>query len=332
MKSLWLREIYRFSQVRYREATYSAQIISLYSAHRTRAVERRNAKSTSESLMMRGSSHSPVSSYRATHGGTSGQCRETGRDDRETLVLIWDIMPTLYRKEDFQQFILENITKGVSVNGRPASSVRDMLSFCLAFIWVGAGFFIIGLIILSSEFSGGAIIFTLFPLLFIGIGIWKALQLRVYRNLEKYFEVKELLLEKSLLLEKLKKDDEEKKGVDPLLVEEFAVTLRTLGEAYAHLEKPVKVISRGWWHFSKDTRAKLEDFISTEQIWIVAYMRDCQSILWNWMSHHESELREIIEQNTEIQTTMPGWADAITLANTRLDTHIESLEKVRIRL
>lgn len=67
----------------------------------------------------------------------------------------------------------------------------------------------------------------------------------MYRNLEKYFEVKELLLEKSLLLEKLKKDDEEKKGVDPLLVEEFAVTLRTLGEAYAHLEKPVKVISRG---------------------------------------------------------------------------------------
>jgi hypothetical protein len=43
-------------------------------------------------------------------------------------------MPTLYRKEDFQKFILENITKGVSVNGRPASSVRDMLSFCLAFI------------------------------------------------------------------------------------------------------------------------------------------------------------------------------------------------------
>ena len=102
----------------------------------------------------------------------------------------------MYRKEDFQKFILENITKGVSVNGRPASSVRDMLSFCLAFIGVGTGFFIIGLIILSSEFSGGAIIFTLLPLLFIGIGIWKALQLRVYRNLEKYFEVKDVLLEK----------------------------------------------------------------------------------------------------------------------------------------
>ncbi len=241
-------------------------------------------------------------------------------------------MPTLYRKEDFQKFILENITKGVSVNGRPASSVRDMLSFCLSFIWVGTGFLIIGLIILSSEFSGEAIIFTLFPLLFMGIGIWKALQLRVYRNLEKYFEVKELLLEKQWLLEKLKKDDEEKEGIDPLLVEEFGITLQTLGEAYTHLEKPVKVINKGWWHFSKEARAKLEEFISTEQTWMVGYMRDCQSILWNWMSHHESELREIIEQNTEIQTTMPGWTDAITLANTRLDTHIESLEKVRIRL
>ena len=49
---------------------------------------------------------------------------------------------------------------------------------------------------LSREDSGIVIIFTLFPLLFMGIGIWKALQLRVYRNLEKYFEVKELLLEK----------------------------------------------------------------------------------------------------------------------------------------
>ncbi len=241
-------------------------------------------------------------------------------------------MPTLYRKEDFQKFILENITKGVSIDGRPAKSVKDMLSFCLSFIWVGTWFLIIGVIILSSEFSGGAIIFTLFPFLFIGIGIWKALQLRVYRNLEKYFEMKELLLEKQWLLEKLKKDDEEKYGVNPLLVEEFAVTLRTLAEAYAHLEKPVKVISRGWGHFSKYARAKLEDFISIEQTWMIDYMRDCQSILWNWMSHHESELREIIEQNTEIQNTMPGWADGITLANTRLDTHIESLEKVRIRL
>ncbi len=238
-----------------------------------------------------------------------------------------------YTKQEFQQFILENITKGVSVmNDRPASSIWDMIYFSSLYTWVGTGFFILGLIMLSREDSGIVIIFTLFPLLFMGIGIWKALQLRVYRNLEKYFEVKELLLEKQWFLEKLKKDDEEKEGVDPLLVEEFAVTLQTLGEAYAHLEKPVKVISTGWWHFSKDTRAKLEDFISTEQIWMVAYMRDCQSILWNWMSHHESELREIIEQNTEIQTTMPGWADAITLANTRLDTHIESLEKVRIRL
>lgn len=61
-------------------------------------------------------------------------------------------------------------------------------------------------------------------------------------------------------------------------------------------------------------------------------MRECQSILSGWMHHHENELREIIEQNTSIQANIPGGKDAIGLANTRLSSHIESLERVRIRL
>lgn len=59
----------------------SSKIDPLCSAHRTRRVKR----IASESRMMRRGTLTPIRSYRATYGGTQGQYRETGWDDREVL-------------------------------------------------------------------------------------------------------------------------------------------------------------------------------------------------------------------------------------------------------
>lgn len=119
-----------------------------------------------------------------------------------------------------------------------------MMGFSAAFIGVGFGFFIIGLIILTQEISWEGILFTLLPTVHISVGIWKYLQLRVYRSLEKYFEIKEALLEKQSTLDAIRAHDRDQSGIDPVEVEAFAYTLKNLSLAYQSLQSPIAKIEK----------------------------------------------------------------------------------------
>ncbi len=236
----------------------------------------------------------------------------------------------IYRKEDFQSFILRHITKWVSINGKPAQSVGDMIGFSAAFIGVGFGFFIIGLIILTQEISWGAILFTLLPTIHVSVGIWKYLQLRVYRSLEKYFEIKESLLEKQSTLDAIRAHDRDQSGIDPVEVEAFAYTLKNLSLAYQSLQSPIAKIEKWKQSFEKAVEQELFEFVRRECQWMIDYMISCRDIVRLWSMHHESELREVISSIRNTDTNMLAGKEALDLVETRLENHINNLEKIRV--
>jgi hypothetical protein len=81
------------------------------------------------------------------------------------------------------------------------------------------------------------------PIIIITLAVWKLLQIRVYRNLGKYFDIKEIILKKDLILGKVVEKDKENSNIESDLVITFVDILSAINNAYKHILPPLSVAS-----------------------------------------------------------------------------------------
>jgi hypothetical protein len=95
---------------------------------------------------------------------------------------------------------------------------------------------------------------TMLPTIFVIIGFWKILQLRVYMALEKYFSIKQLLIEKTHSLEVLTQRDKATLGINPIELSDITDTLDLLSKAYRYIRQPIQLLYSGKKWFSPDIK------------------------------------------------------------------------------
>ena len=239
---------------------------------------------------------------------------------------------TGFTKSEFKAYIFENMKKFQNGDGEVDKTPQDTLWGALFFILVWVIFMSAGLLILKYEwFSFWALLFTLFPLLHISVATWVLLQIQVYSNLWKYFDTKELLLQKDTLIKGLISKDMEDITINPLEVMSFVDTLSDITAAYSYILSPLSVAIEWRAYFKKDAQIKLLEFVERERLWLLQYTISYRDGIYLWLNNHQRELENTKAYIGSLSNETRDWINVLKTASVRLDWHIESIEKVRIK-
>lgn len=214
-------------------------------------------------------------------------------------------------------------------SGQEDTTVWQVYTGAVVFILGGLFFVTIGIYtMLYQWFSILVLLFTIIPLWHISIGVWSFLQVRVYKNLEKYFDVKEIILEKDTLLRKLIEKDKENIQIDPMVVMEFVDILSKISTAYKYIFNPLSVAINWRTYFKIDAQEKLSEFVGLEKIWLLQYTLVYRERIVIWLSNHKKELEETKKSIGSVSYEIRDWITTLNAASTRLDNHINSIHQI----
>lgn len=236
-------------------------------------------------------------------------------------------------KKEFQTYIFENMGKFENWSGQKDTSVEETLTGALAFTLAGAVFIIMGFLGLIYQWvTFWVLLFIFFPLIHVSIGIWSILQVRVYRSLERYFNIKEFILDKDIFLKNIIEIDNEDLTINPSIVMAFVDILSEINNAYKHILTPLSVANEWRIYFKEGAQQKLNEFVGRERSWLLQYTISFRILLDSWLMNHQKELEQVQQNIEQFSHETQEWVDVLRMASTRLDMNIQNLEQVRVKI
>ena len=236
-----------------------------------------------------------------------------------------------YSREEFQEFLKKKILKSF-FGDRKKRTIKEtknnMLLSCIA------GILYIGIAVFLFIWTGTMTTWS-FIILFSWIGFFHLLlayrKIFVYEKLEKFFNLKEVIISENKKFEIIIKNDISLLWIDVTVLWNIKKMISSILEWYKLITRSHKYIQSHMWYFGKIPQ-EWQDIINTEFQWIINFSQEFTLLVQSWISHHATELAELEKQiqSQELATESEGGKAALELSRISLQEHLKELEKVRM--
>lgn len=150
---------------------------------------------------------------------------------------------------------------------------------------------------------------------------------RNFSQLQKYFSFKSPLVSFLVNFKKSINTDVFSEWINIVELNTIRVNMENITKVLSLITWPLIEFRKLWPQLPIEARDVLEKFIAIEVRWVNEYIREFREILTAWMEIHQWELS--VYQKNELDSKNK---EIFSLVSTRLTSHIEDIEKVRVHV
>ncbi len=237
-------------------------------------------------------------------------------------------METGYTKDDLKRIIFYDLMSWFETTDNTNNIFNPGIIYIFGFCLFGL--FTIGWIIINNYL----LMILFFPLSLISLfaSIRRTFQGLIYKNLESYFDGKEKIINSLQALENTVRSSIWREWIDPLETYNLSEQIDDCTKSFGPLYKSLK--RKKWFQifFQWETKIDILAVLTTEREWFYAYMLVLDKNIKEWMASHAGKIQIEASKIREMQSQETSVKNVISLASIRLESHIESLEKIWVKI